>query len=166
MRRWLWIAGLVAATWTSPAAALEPTGFTHFPWGTPREVVAQGLGSDTCSRRIAIDTVRGKSLLCYDYRLDGVGPVILTLEFTDEGLQGFGFTASRGQTLTLKALVRERLGQPGATAMSGGVLAWDWPSGNRALFDEHCVAGDHACLSVRTGKILHAGLYAVEPRRR
>jgi hypothetical protein len=170
MKHLLWIAGLVV-TWAmcpasvTPAVAQQPSGFGQFAWGTPRDVVADTLG-DRCSRHMALDTVRGRELLCYGFELEHVGPVVLTLEFADGTLQGYGVTVPHNRAATLRSIANRQFGEAMATALAGGVLSWSWPSGERALFDEHCLAWDDACLIVRTSKIVRAGVDAVDPKRR
>jgi hypothetical protein len=166
MKNWLSLVSLAALCSVStalavPAMAGEPSGFGDFAWGTPRDHIAQDLADD-CSRQIRLETVRGQSLLCYDYDLRGVGSVLLTLEFADGTLQGYGVRVSGDRAAALKRLSERRFGAPMASGLAGVVLSWSWPTGERALFDEHCLAWDDACLTVRTPKIVRAGMDAAD----
>jgi hypothetical protein len=163
MMRWL-ILGLVTICSASPALA-DPLGFGPFAWGSSRDLVSRQLG-EQCSPRQTLETFRVRRILCYNYRLEGVGPVLLTLEFADGGLQGYRLMVPERLAGALRTLAQRQLGAPMDTWLAGAMLSWDWPSGDGALFDQRCLASEHACLTVRTPKIVRAGLDGVEPKAR
>ena len=133
----------------SAASAEGPSGFGQFDWGTPRSDVVEKLVKPWCSWSLAIDKFGEETIACYDYQIDGIGAVVLDLDFAEGGLQGYTIMAPSRRLSNFRAWVRKQLGEPAKVVhLTGEVAAWEWPSGTTAVFRQHCMRATEACLSL------------------
>lgn len=144
------LAALTCLLPLSAARAESPTGIEGFAWGTPRAEVATRLIAEKCARGMTYERVRGdKAVACYEYAVADVGPVLLTLDFIDDTLQGYRLTVPRSRMATFRSWMKRELGDPAESSRHlGEITTWTWPGGTTAIFTLHCLTSSEACLSV------------------
>ena len=144
------LAGLLDAFVAVPASADAPTGFSEFPWGTSPAVLQQQFLKTRC--RSATESRREwYSVLCREYRVEGLNVPVLRLDFEPaDQLAGYQMLLARGSYRALRDLVMKRFGPPTRRGYfwAGGQEWWTWPGVSAAL-TEKC-GEDLSCLEVTT----------------
>jgi hypothetical protein len=132
------VATLCLLALTSSASAEEPKGFLEWPWGTPQETITKRFSTSVQCRW------SGKVGFCNKYYVRDVQVGELNLSFLPNGtLTGYYMFFTPDSYLKMRITITEKFGAPtkvsptkSATDASG--LAWEWPSGTRAVFSQVC----------------------------
>jgi hypothetical protein len=149
MKRLLLLA-LLALAPTDFARAEPPDGFAGLAWGTKRQIVVDKALTDRCRSTLAIPGLDDVKVLCYGYSLDRLGPVLVTVQFVDDTLQGYTVTVPRDLAAPLRASAREQFGAPVLASEVSETVGWEWPTGTVAFLTRRCSSLEEACLTVVT----------------
>ena len=148
MARRLALVGLAVAL-LAPAALANPLGFADLPWGATRATVVDKLVKDKCRWSVDVRKMDEDTIVCYDYSLEGIGPVVLNLDFVDGAFHGYTILVPSQRLADFRGWVRQQFGQPTHTSQyTGEVASWQWPAGASAVFRQHCMRPTEACLSL------------------
>jgi len=139
----------VAVLLGASAALADPAGFTDIPWGATRATINEKLVKDKCGWSVNVQKIDEDTIVCYDYPLEGIGRVVLNLDFVDGAFHGYTIMVPSQRLGDFRSWVRQRLGEPTHTSQyTGEVASWQWPSGASAVFRQHCLRPTEACLSL------------------
>ena len=98
-------------TATTPAAA-DPSGFREFAWGTPVGTLEDVMKAE-CEFSITYTSHRGqRTINGSGCRMPNLGPVDVTLKFTDDRLRGYTIAVRRDREGELRAAAPRLLGTP------------------------------------------------------
>ena len=75
---------------TTPALAEEPKGFGQFPWGTGFDEVNEKFFGPRCGGMLPVPDDHRP--MCSRYELEGIGTVVVGLDFTSGTLQGYAIS--------------------------------------------------------------------------
>jgi len=147
------LAGLLLVVVVGPASAEAPAGFAEFPWRTSAATLRERFIGSRC--RSSTESRRDwYSILCRDYRVEGLSIPALRLDFepADE-LAGYHMLIARGSYRAFRDLVVKRFGPPTrrGSVWAGGPEWWVWP-GISATLTEKCGA-ESSCLEVTTSAL-------------
>ena len=150
MKKYVLVVALMLVAMAAGTSEAEgPSGFAEFPWGAVRADVVDKLVKARCKWSVTIPKLGEDTFACYDYQLEGIGPVIVDLSFLDNGLQAYTIMAPGDRLPAFRAWISKELGQPSEVLQFTGELAvWEWPSGAAAVFRQHCMRRTESCLSL------------------
>lgn len=148
------LAALVILLAAAPAFAEAPTGFREFKWGTSPTVFRQEFIPARC-RSSAESRRYWYSLICHDYRVEGLTVPVLRLDFEPaESLAGYNMVVARGSYRAFRDLLLQRFGKPtsrSSVLWSSSQMSWAW-GGVTAILIERCDE-ESSCVEVTTSAI-------------
>jgi hypothetical protein len=143
----------LAVVLAAPAFAEEPKGFADLAWGSGIDEANEKVFRLKCGPiRAAVGDPRP---MCPRYELDGIGTVIVGLDFATGDLQGYSITVPNHKAWDFRSALDAKFGTPAGRAAR--LSSWTWPSGSTATFIEHSPLGSMLVVSTkkaiaRTGK--------------
>lgn len=148
------LAALVILLAAAPVFAEAPTGFRDFKWGTSPTVIREQFIPTRC--RSSVESRRHwYSLICHDYRVEGLSVPVVRLDFEPaESLAGYNMVVARGSYRAFRDLLLQRFGKPtwrNRFPWAGAQMSWTW-SGVTAILIERCDE-DSSCVEVTTAAL-------------
>ena len=107
------LASVLACLFTATTlAAADPSGFREFAWGTPLGTLEDAMKRE-CEFSITYMGHRGqRTINGSGCRMPDLGPVDVTLKFTDDRLRGYTIAVRRDREGELRAAAPRLLGMP------------------------------------------------------
>ena len=120
---------LLVPSVVAESAAEPPTGFSQFSWGTRVGVIRDQLLAQRC-QAITESWDGWRSVLCIDYRLEGISVLSLRLDFEPgDSLAGYSMTIAQGSYSSFRDLTVQRFGPPTVSSRrfpwGAAVMSWD-----------------------------------------